>query len=123
MLDFGSGALSGLQRYGDMRRVDAILLSHLHCDHMLGACDYVVIPALLAGGPVPAAAGVCAGPVARSGWPPRNWSPEEGPLDDVYEFRTLSAGTFDLGPFTITSDGVNHPVETYGVRLNMKAGC
>jgi len=41
----------------------------------------------------------------------------EGPLDDVYTFNDLSAGTFTLGPFTVTVERVNHPVETYGVRL------
>jgi ribonuclease BN (tRNA processing enzyme) len=116
MLDFGSGALSGLQRYGDMRRVDAIMLSHLHCDHMLGACDYVVVRRYSPDGPYPrlplyAPAGAAQRMAAAY------WSPEEGPLDDVYDFRALSAGTFELGPFTVTAERVNHPVETYGMRL------
>ena len=29
----------------------------------------------------------------------------------------LQPGTFPIGPFTVTVDRVNHPVETYGVRL------
>jgi ribonuclease BN (tRNA processing enzyme) len=45
------------------------------------------------------------------------WSPEEGPLDDVYDFRTLTGGSFEIGPFSVTVERVNHPVETYGVRL------
>src|SRR2546429_9691108 len=53
MLDFGTGSLSALQRYGDLRRVDAILLSHLHCDHMLDACSYVVVRRYAPGGPSP----------------------------------------------------------------------
>jgi ribonuclease BN (tRNA processing enzyme) len=116
MLDFGSGALSGLQRFGDMRRVDTILLSHLHCDHMLGACDYVVIRRYSPDGPYPRLP--LYGPSgARERMAAAYWSPDEGPLDDVYEFRTLTAGTFRLGPFTVTTERVNHPVETYGVRL------
>jgi ribonuclease BN (tRNA processing enzyme) len=116
MLDFGSGALAGLQRYGDMRRVDAILLSHLHCDHMLGACDYVVVRRYSPDGPYPqlpvyAPEGAAERMTAAYG------NPDEGPLDDVYEFRTLTADTFQLGPFTVTPVRVNHPVETYGVRL------
>src|SRR4029453_15288028 len=43
LLDFGTGALSALQRFGDLRQVDAILLTHLHCDHMLDVCSYVVV--------------------------------------------------------------------------------
>jgi ribonuclease BN (tRNA processing enzyme) len=119
LLDFGSGALSGLQRYGDMRRVDGILLSHLHCDHILGACDYVVVRRYSPDGPYPrlpvyAPAGAAVRMAAAY------WSPDEGPLDDVYEFRTLTAGTFQLGPFIVTTERVNHPVETYGVRLEHK---
>ncbi len=119
MLDFGSGALSGLQRYGDLRRVDAILLSHLHCDHMLGACDYVVVRRYSPDGPYPRLP-VYAPAGAAQRMAAAYWSPDEGPLDDVYEFRTLEAGTFQLGPFTVTTERVNHPVETYGVRFEYR---
>ena len=30
---------------------------------------------------------------------------------------TLAPGTFQVGPFAVTVDRVNHPVETYGVRV------
>jgi ribonuclease BN (tRNA processing enzyme) len=45
-------------------------------------------------------------------------SPDEGPLDDVYDYRTLTPGTFRIGPFEVTVERVNHPVETFGVRLD-----
>jgi len=41
----------------------------------------------------------------------------EGPLDDVFRFHQLSPGSFEVGPFQVTVDRVNHPVECYGVRL------
>ncbi|BCB79658.1 hypothetical protein Pflav_060680 [Phytohabitans flavus] len=41
-------------------------------------------------------------------------------MDDVYTFYGLQPGTFPIGPFTVTVDRVNHPVETYGVRLESK---
>jgi ribonuclease BN (tRNA processing enzyme) len=44
-------------------------------------------------------------------------SPDEGPLDDVYQFHTLRPTTFTIGPFTVTADRVEHPVETYGLRV------
>src|SRR5205823_386677 len=53
MLDFGTGSLSALQRFADLRRIDAILLSHLHCDHILDACSYVVVRRWAPDGPYP----------------------------------------------------------------------
>src|SRR6266550_7247752 len=116
ILDFGTGSLSALQRYAELRSIDAILLSHLHCDHMLDACSYVVVRRYAPDGPYPrlpvyGPAGVRDRLIAAYG------SPDEGPLDDVYSFHTLTPGTFFLGPFTIATERVNHPVETYGVRL------
>jgi ribonuclease BN (tRNA processing enzyme) len=45
------------------------------------------------------------------------YSQDATPLDDVYTFYGLQPGTFPIGPFTVTADRMNHPVETYGVRL------
>src|SRR6202000_164690 len=53
MLDFGTGSLSALQRYASLASVDAVLLSHLHCDHMLDACSYVVVRRYAPDGPYP----------------------------------------------------------------------
>jgi ribonuclease BN (tRNA processing enzyme) len=115
LVDFGSGALSALQRYASLRAIDAILLTHLHCDHMLDACTYVVVRRYDPAGPLPAI------PVyAPAGAPDRiaaAYSQDEGTVDDVYTFYGLQPGTFPIGPFTVTVDRVNHPVETYGVRL------
>lgn len=118
LIDFGSGSLTALQRYAGLHAVDAILLTHLHCDHMLDACTYVVVRRYDPSGPLPPI------PVyAPAGAPDRiaaAYSPEEGPVDDVYTFYGLQPGTFPIGPFTVTVDRVNHPVETYGVRLEAK---
>jgi ribonuclease BN (tRNA processing enzyme) len=118
LIDFGSGSLTALQRYAGLHAVDAILLTHLHCDHMLDACVYVVVRRYDPAGPLPPI------PVyAPAGAPDRiaaAYSPDEGPVDDVYTFYGLQPGTFPIGPFTVTVDRVNHPVETYGVRLESK---
>ena len=116
MLDFGTGALAGLQRYASLTSVDAILLTHLHADHVLDAVSYVVVRRYAPDGPYPAiplyapagASERLAGAYGKVG---------EGPLDDVYMFHDLKAGTLDIGPFAITVDRVNHPVETYAVRV------
>ncbi|GHJ45703.1 MBL fold metallo-hydrolase [Catellatospora sp. TT07R-123] len=115
LMDFGTGSLSALQRYAGIKSVDAILLSHLHCDHMLDACSYVVVRRYAPDGPYPPI------PVyAPAGAPERiatAYSLDEGPLDDVYTFYALQPGSFPIGPFQVSVDRVNHPVETYGVRV------
>lgn len=115
LLDFGAGSMSALQRYAGLHAVDAILITHLHCDHVLDAATYVVVRRYAPEGPYPPL------PVyAPAGAPDRiaaAYGHEEGALDDVYRFYGLQPGTFPIGPFTVTVDRVNHPVETYGVRL------
>lgn len=115
LLDFGSGSLSALQRYAGLKSVDAIVLSHLHCDHMMDACSYVVVRRYAPDGPYPPI------PVyAPAGAPERiasAYALDEGPLDDVYTFYALAPGSFPIGPFQVIVDRVNHPVETYGVRI------
>ena len=50
------------------------------------------------------------------------YSSETEPVDDVYTFFRLQPGTFPIGPFTVTVDRVNHPIETYGVRVEQGGG-
>jgi ribonuclease BN (tRNA processing enzyme) len=115
LVDFGTGSLTALQRYAGVGAIDAILLTHLHGDHMLDACSYVVVRRYAPGGPLPPV------PVyAPAGAPERiaaAYSLEAEPVDDVYTFYGLQPGTFPIGPFSVTVDRVNHPIETYGVRL------
>ncbi|HEX6968243.1 MAG TPA: MBL fold metallo-hydrolase [Micromonosporaceae bacterium] len=115
LVDFGTGSLSALQRYAGLRAIDAILLTHLHCDHMLDACSYVVVRRYAPDGPYPplplyAPAGAAQRISAA-------YSTDGEDVEDVYTFHALQPGTFPLGPFTVTVDRVDHPVETYGVRL------
>ncbi|SCF40904.1 Ribonuclease BN, tRNA processing enzyme [Micromonospora purpureochromogenes] len=115
LIDFGSGSLSTLQRYAGLHAPDAILLTHLHCDHILDAASYVVVRRYAPDGPYPPL------PVyAPSGAPDRLaavYDQEDSTVEDVYQFYGLQPGTFPIGPFTVTVDRMNHPVETYGVRL------
>ncbi len=116
LLDFGTGSLAVLQRVADLASIDAILLSHLHCDHMLDACSYVVVRRYAPDGPYPqlpvyGPAGVRERLTAVYG------APDEGPIDDVYTFHTLRPGSREIGPFQVDVERVNHPVETYGARI------
>ena len=42
VLDLGNGALGALQRYASLDAVDAVLVSHLHVDHVIDLCSYYV---------------------------------------------------------------------------------
>ena len=115
LIDFGSGSLSALQRYASLDSVDAIVLTHLHCDHMLDACTYVVVRRYDPAGPLtPVPVYAPPGAAERIS---AAYSSETEPVDDVYTFYGLQPGTFPIGPFTVTVDRVNHPIETYGVRV------
>jgi ribonuclease BN (tRNA processing enzyme) len=115
LIDFGSGSLSALQRYSDMDTIDAIMLTHLHCDHMLDACTYMVVRRYGPEGPQPPVPVYA--PLGAAERISAAYSSENEPVDDVYTFYGLQPGTFPIGPFTVTVDRVNHPIETYGVRV------
>ena len=115
LIDFGSGSLSALQRYADIDAIDAIVLTHLPCDHMLDACSYVVVRRYDPAGPRPPVPVYA--PLGAAERIAAAYSSEAEPVDDVYTFFRLEPGTFPIGPFTVTVDRVNHPVETYGVRV------
>jgi len=115
LIDFGAGSLSALQRYSDMDAIDAIMLSHLHCDHMLDACNYIVVRRFAPDGPKPPVPVYA--PMGAAERISAAYGGENEALDDVYTFYGLQPGTFPIGPFTITVDRVNHPVETYGARI------
>jgi ribonuclease BN (tRNA processing enzyme) len=115
LIDFGSGSLSALQRYAGIGAVDAIMLTHLHCDHMLDACTYVVVRRYAPGGPLPPLPVYA--PMGAAERISAAYSADNEPVDDVYTFYALQPGTFPIGPFTVTADRVNHPIETYGVRV------
>jgi ribonuclease BN (tRNA processing enzyme) len=117
LIDFGTGSLSALQRYAGLYAIDAILLTHLHCDHILDACSYVVVRRYAPGGPLPPVPVYApAGAAERLGCAYAA-AEDELPLDDVYTFYGLQPGVFPIGPFQVTVDHVKHPVETYGVRV------
>jgi ribonuclease BN (tRNA processing enzyme) len=117
LIDFGPGSMSTLQRYGGLYSIDAILLTHLHCDHMLDACSYVVARRYAPAGPyppLPVYAPVAAPERIASAYGGEN---EPMAISDVYTFYALQPGSFPIGPLQVTVDRVNHPIETYGVRI------
>lgn len=116
VVDLGAGALGQLQRHIDLLDVDAVYVSHLHSDHCIDLVAYSYARRYHPGGVAPVLP--VYGPV---GLAQRILDSYEAPpshgLQDVYDFREVGAGTRQIGPFTVTSAQVNHPVECYGLRI------
>ncbi len=116
VLDLGNGALGHLQRYVGLFDVDAICLSHLHADHCLDLCPYWVARTYAPDGarpriPVYGPAGTADRLAQANGL-----DPEPG-MTGAFDFLTLTSGRCKIGPFEVTTDHVNHPVETFGFRI------
>ena len=116
VFDLGNGALGALQRHTELFGVDAICLSHLHADHCIDLGAYWVARQYAPEGPQP--------PIPVYG--PRGTServtPSGGPgavelSRERFDFRDLAPGPIEIGPFRITADRMNHPVETFGFRV------
>jgi ribonuclease BN (tRNA processing enzyme) len=116
LLDLGNGALGALQRHCGLYDVDAIALSHLHADHCLDLCSYTVARLYAPDGPRPPIPVYA--PAGAEDRMTRAYSLEPGPeVAKAFDFRTLTPGTYRIGPIELTADHVNHPVETFGFRL------
>jgi ribonuclease BN (tRNA processing enzyme) len=115
LLDLGSGALGPLYRYVDPVDIDVVLLSHLHADHCLDLCAYAVARRFGPAGPPPPV------PVVAPAGAAQRIAAAYGPesrLDDVFAFSDLVAGQWEIGPFEVRTARVNHPVETYAIRVS-----
>lgn len=116
LLDLGNGALGPLQRHIGLYEIGAVLLSHLHADHCLDLCGYWVARRYAPGGPKPRIP--VYGPRGVAARMARAYDLELEPgMSEAFEFRTLHAGTLRIGPFTVTTAPMSHPVEAYGFRL------
>ena len=116
LVDLGNGALGALQQYASPGDIDAVVISHLHADHCLDMCSYQVFRTYYPAGPLPSI------PVYAPGGAADRLSRAAGgdsghPISDAFDFVTLSPGKTEIGPFAVTAGHVNHPVETFGFRL------
>jgi ribonuclease BN (tRNA processing enzyme) len=124
LMDLGAGALGALQRYADLYAIDAVCISHLHGDHCLDLCMYSVARLFHPDGPKPRIP--VYGPSqtearlshALTAEPAGGASRDQGHgMTDAFSFTALTPGTMEIGPLRITAARMNHPVETYGLRL------
>lgn len=126
LMDLGSGALGGLQRHSGLDQVDAVCISHLHADHCTDLGGYSVARTIHPGGPMPpipvygpdktalrlasvldADPAPDAGPVTGHG----------GQFTDTFSFVTITPGVTEIGPLRVTTALMNHPVPTFGFRV------
>lgn len=116
VLDLGNGAVGALSRHTEPRAVSAVLLSHLHSDHCLDASPLAVLHRFQPGprpGPIP-----LLGPAGTEQRLLAAADPGSRSLADVFTFSELTTDDRELGPFRLRLARVNHPVQTYAVRLS-----
>ncbi len=116
LLDLGSGALGSLQRVASLADVDAICLSHQHADHCLDMCSYAVARAIYPGGPLTAIPVYAPARTQERLSRAVGLSPGTG-MDEAFDFVTLAPGTTEVGPLRVTAERMEHPVETFGFRV------
>jgi ribonuclease BN (tRNA processing enzyme) len=116
LLDLGSGALGALHRYTDPLTIDAVLISHLHADHFFDMSGYYVMRKYH---PTGAQKRI---PV----WGPRGLKsrcarayglPIDPGMNEEFRFRRIRKDDLEVGPFTIASARVDHPIEAYAFRV------
>lgn len=118
LLDLGSGALGALQRHIEPGDLDAVMVSHLHPDHCVDLLGLYVTRKYQPSGPLPEQLPVY-GPGALEAQLTRAYPGlEEGALAKEFAFHdVLDQQAVTIGPFTVGVFRVNHPVETYGYRV------
>jgi ribonuclease BN (tRNA processing enzyme) len=123
LLDCGPGAMGALYRYLDPREIDAIALSHLHADHCLDLCGYHVAACYSPNAPWPRrrvyAPANAAARLARACEVTGNNGEisESGPsIAEHFDWRTWQPSQ-RIGPFTVRTVRVEHPVEAYAIRV------
>ncbi|MFE3324584.1 MBL fold metallo-hydrolase [Streptomyces sp. NPDC059176] len=118
LLDMGNGALGELQRHIGLYDLDAIFLSHLHADHCIDMCGYFVARYYRHDGgrcdPIPVYAPEGAEQRLTTAYAD---TPSETSMSEVFDFHVLKTGSFEIGPFSIRTEKVAHPVETFGIRV------
>ena len=118
VLDLGNGALGPLQRHVDLADLDAVFISHLHPDHCVDICGLYVTRKYRPGGAVPGQLDVHAPTGASDRFALMYHGLEHAGMTAEFAVHELADTLVtQVGPFTVTSYRVNHPVEAYGFRV------
>jgi ribonuclease BN (tRNA processing enzyme) len=118
LLDVGNGSTGALQDACGLLGPDAVVVSHLHGDHYLDLITYTYARRYHPDGPPPLLP--VYGPSNIRDAVMAAYGRDVGELlDEVYDFRPVDTDTkFSVGPFEVDLRRVNHPVETYGMRVS-----
>jgi ribonuclease BN (tRNA processing enzyme) len=117
VLDLGNGALGPLQRYAGLDQIDAVCLSHLHADHCIDMCSYQVYRTYNPTGHLPSIP-LYGPPESVLRLDRASGAESSASMASSFDFTALTAGTFEIGPFRVTTRHMNHPVETFGFRIS-----
>jgi ribonuclease BN (tRNA processing enzyme) len=117
ILEMGNGALGALQRYIDLRDINAAAISHLHADHSFDLSVYYVVSRYHPDGQMPTLP--LYAPAGADRFLSRSYGPEPDPgILKHFDYVDLADGmVVELGPFTVTFAAVDHPVECYAMRV------
>jgi ribonuclease BN (tRNA processing enzyme) len=121
VLDLGNGSLGPLMAAVDLDRVEGIVLSHLHPDHCLDLTSLHVARTYHPDGPAERTLSVH-GPRnteqrVAAAYRARPDEPVRG-MDHTFQFVD-HLPTTRIGPFTVTTARVDHPVEAYAIRVSV----
>ncbi|MGC5616029.1 MBL fold metallo-hydrolase [Georgenia sp. Z1491] len=117
VLDLGPGAMGAMLNHVDPADLDALVLSHLHADHMVDLIGMQVYRRWHPDGPLPALA--VHGPEGTLGRTRDvgGDGPDED-YSDVLTFHALATGTpVRIGPMTVEVFDARHPVPAFGIRV------
>jgi ribonuclease BN (tRNA processing enzyme) len=114
VIDMGNGALGVLQRYAELFGIDAICVSHLHADHCIDLSSYWVARQYAPEGPRPPIP--VYGPQATTDRMAGFSGEKAESIRARFDVRNVSPAQ-EIGPFRVTTERMNHPVETFGFRF------
>ncbi len=115
VLDLGNGALGALQQFTGLADVDAICISHLHADHCIDMLGFSVFQNYHPAGQQPRIP--VYGPAGTADRLQQALGTHSMGIAQAFDVRTLTLGTIEIGPLTITTGRMQHPVETFGFRI------
>lgn len=117
LLDLGSGALGTLHKYVDPLDIDAVFISHLHPDHCFDMSGFYVMRKYHPSGAQPRIP--VHGPKGTAKRMANAYGlPEKPGMNDEFSFRTYDAHPIHLGPLTITTTKVVHPIDAFAIKVS-----